>query len=62
MLTLHLPSLLKPYAKAINAFLSGAILIVLNGLASNSWDVTGLKALLGALLVGVLTFATPNDA
>ena len=60
MLTLHLPAFLKPYAKAINAFLTAAILIVLNGLASSSWDITGLKAALGSLLVGVLTYATPN--
>lgn len=60
MFTAYLPTALLPWAKSINAGLLAIALICLHGLTTGEWDVDGLEAAIGGLLLAGAVFATPN--
>lgn len=60
MFTAYLPTGLLPWAKALNAFLSAAALLVLHGVVTGEWDPSAIEALVGGGLLTAVVFATPN--
>lgn len=60
MFTAHIPASLKPYAKALNAALSAAAVIIVHGLFTGEWDLNTLESIVTVGLIGGVVFATPN--